>query len=77
MVVTDKSWKWGYGPLILSDLLDGEDYDARHELAGWDKVGFDDSNGIPSRRAIRRPKLKRRSGHPFRKLEELPTKKSH
>src|SRR6185437_5279375 len=41
--VTDPSWKWGYGPMLLSDLLDGESYDARQDIPGWDKVGFDDS----------------------------------
>ena len=74
-VATDKSWKWGYGPLMLSDLLDGEDYDARRELPGWDKVGFDDSkwNSVSTRESA--AKLQAQIGPPVRKLEELPTKK--
>lgn len=42
-IVTDKSWKAAYGPHIESDFLMGETYDARMELTGWDRTGFDDS----------------------------------
>jgi alpha-L-rhamnosidase len=42
-VVTDKSWKAGYGPHLEADFLMGEIYDARKEMFGWDTAGFDDS----------------------------------
>ncbi|MEY2430228.1 MAG: alpha-L-rhamnosidase [Verrucomicrobiota bacterium] len=43
-VVTDSSWKvTGAGPIQQADLLMGESYDARDEMAGWDTSGFDDS----------------------------------
>ncbi|MHC4462829.1 MAG: alpha-L-rhamnosidase N-terminal domain-containing protein, partial [Planctomycetota bacterium] len=42
-VVTDKSWKAGYGPHLEADFLMGEIYDGRKEMAGWDTAGFDDS----------------------------------
>src|SRR5206468_239958 len=35
-VVTDRAWKSSDGPLREADLLMGETYDARRELAGWD-----------------------------------------
>ena len=75
MVSTDKSWKWSYGPLMQSDLLDGEDYDARKEMAGWDKAGFDDSkwNAVATRDS--QPKLQAQIGPPIRKLDELAAKK--
>jgi alpha-L-rhamnosidase len=74
-VTTDKSWKWSYGPLIQSDLLDGEDYDARKEITGWDKAGFDDSkwNAVATRDSS--AKLQAQIGPPIRKLDELPGKK--
>lgn len=42
-VVTDDSWRSTHeGPIRLNDIYDGEDYDARLEMPGWDKPGFDD-----------------------------------
>jgi alpha-L-rhamnosidase len=40
---TDASWKGSYGPILYSDMLMGESYDARREMRDWDKPGFDDS----------------------------------
>ncbi len=43
-VVTDKSWKvTNDGPVRQADLLMGEFYDARREMPGWSKPGFNDS----------------------------------
>lgn len=42
-VVTNDSWRTTReGPIRSSDILDGETYDARRELPGWDGPGFDD-----------------------------------
>jgi len=41
-VVSDDSWKSFTGPLLYSDLLMGESYDARLEMPGWTTPGFDD-----------------------------------
>lgn len=42
-VVTDESWRTTReGPIRSSDILDGETYDARREMPGWDAPGFDD-----------------------------------
>lgn len=41
---TDQSWKASTGPIIESDIYNGETYDARKELTGWANAGFDDSN---------------------------------
>jgi len=41
--VTDESWKATYGPHLEADFLMGETYDARREMPGWDRPGFDDS----------------------------------
>jgi alpha-L-rhamnosidase len=41
-IKTDRTWKTSFGPLIESDLLMGESYDARLEFGGWSQPGFDD-----------------------------------
>jgi len=44
MVVTGSTWKLSTrGPIVSNNEYDGEEYDARRELAGWDRPGFDDS----------------------------------
>jgi alpha-L-rhamnosidase len=42
-ISTDGSWKCSTGPILYSDLLMGESYDARREMPGWSDPGFDDS----------------------------------
>ena len=43
-VVTDGSWRvTRNGPIRSSDILEGEVYDARQEMPGWDRTGFDDA----------------------------------
>ena len=40
---TDGQWRSTLdGPVRWSDLLDGEGYDCRREISGWDQPGFDD-----------------------------------
>lgn len=43
MVTSDKDWKANTGPILLSSIYDGETYDARLEMPGWDQPGFDDT----------------------------------
>ncbi|MBS1850516.1 MAG: glycoside hydrolase family 78 protein [Acidobacteria bacterium] len=44
VIVSDDSWKVTQeGPLRSDDIFDGEVYDARKEMAGWDHSGFNDS----------------------------------
>jgi alpha-L-rhamnosidase len=43
-VISDNSWKvTAEGPIIANSEYDGEEYDARKELTGWDCPGYDDS----------------------------------
>ncbi len=42
-VVTDNSWKATTGPIVASDIYNGETYDARKEMNGWNAPGFNDS----------------------------------
>ncbi len=41
-ILSDGSWKAGSGPILNSGIYDGEIYDARLELSGWDMPGFGD-----------------------------------
>ncbi len=40
---TDASWKVTTGPLVQSDMLMGETYDARKEIPDWNRAALDDS----------------------------------
>ncbi|MCP5532634.1 MAG: family 78 glycoside hydrolase catalytic domain [Akkermansiaceae bacterium] len=43
-IVSDGAWKaTDRGPIRFSGIYDGETYDARMEMPGWDKPGYDDS----------------------------------
>jgi alpha-L-rhamnosidase len=42
-IATDGAWRCSTGPILFSDLLMGESYDARREMPGWAEPGFDDS----------------------------------
>lgn len=48
-IITDGSWRTTReGPIRSSDILDGEVYDARREMPGWDNPGFDDGKWQPA-----------------------------
>ncbi len=38
-VASDGAWRYRLGPITYSDMLQGEAYDARREMAGWDNAG--------------------------------------
>lgn len=42
-VATDETWLLKDGPIREADMQGGETYDARLEMNGWNKPGFDDS----------------------------------
>ncbi|HJP59689.1 MAG TPA: family 78 glycoside hydrolase catalytic domain, partial [Gemmatimonadaceae bacterium] len=44
IIATDKDWKSATGPIIKSDIYDGETYDARLEKAGWSQSGYNDAS---------------------------------
>lgn len=44
IILSDASWRvTSKGPIIANNEFDGEEYDARLEIDGWNKIGFDDS----------------------------------
>ena len=48
-IVTDESWRAITGPILASDIYDGETYDARLEREGWSEPNYDDSDWTPVR----------------------------
>ena len=48
LICSDKSWKSSTGAILQSDIYNGETYDARLEMPGWDTPGFNAAhwNGI-------------------------------
>lgn len=40
LIVSDGSWRTHPGPIVLSSVYGGEDFDARREPDGWDRPGF-------------------------------------
>lgn len=43
-LTTDDNWRAAAGPILASEIYDGETYDARLELGHWARAGYDDSN---------------------------------
>ncbi|MDR3229038.1 MAG: family 78 glycoside hydrolase catalytic domain [Puniceicoccales bacterium] len=49
IIVSNDSWKTtADGPIRANSYWDGESYDARKEMPGWDKPNFDDSHWTPA-----------------------------
>ena len=50
-IVTDDAgaWRATKGPILASDIYDGETYDARLEHRGWSEPNYDDSDWTPIR----------------------------
>jgi alpha-L-rhamnosidase len=43
-IITDGSWKATTGPILKSEIYDGEVYDAQKELTGWDLANYNDQS---------------------------------
>ena len=70
--VTDESWRAARGPVIASDIYDGETYDARQERRGWSSPGYDDSGWSGVRRIARDlTTLVAPVGPPVRRIETI------
>lgn len=74
LVLSGKDWKCATGPILASDIYDGEQYDARLEMPGWDSPAFDDSKWKPVKvgePASKSPALIRKCCPPVRRIMEL------
>ncbi|MFN8498935.1 MAG: family 78 glycoside hydrolase catalytic domain, partial [Anaerolineae bacterium] len=72
VVGSDATWRCATGPILQSDMFDGETYDARLERPGWDQPGYD---GRQWRRVLETPFdgriLAAPKGVPVRRIQEL------
>ncbi|MBN9502068.1 MAG: family 78 glycoside hydrolase catalytic domain [Armatimonadetes bacterium] len=48
-VTSDGTWKTSAGPILVDGIYTGEVYDARKEIPGWDRAGYDDSSWSPAK----------------------------
>jgi alpha-L-rhamnosidase len=71
-IYTNDSWKASTGPILESDIYNGEVYDANKELTGWSKPGYDDGNwDACSSMVIDKEKLIAPEGPPVKIVDEL------
>lgn len=73
---TDESWKGTDGPVVFSEIYDGEIYDARLEIEGWNEIGLDDERwenvqSVPFDKAV----LEAQSGCRVKQMTEVSAKK--
>ncbi|MGB8476566.1 MAG: glycoside hydrolase family 78 protein [Candidatus Acidiferrum sp.] len=72
IIGSDDAWKAATGPILMSDIYDGETYDARLERTGWDEAGYkdDDWKGVT---VIEAPKAKlvAPAGPPVKEIQEI------
>jgi alpha-L-rhamnosidase len=72
VIGTDRNWKSSTGPILMSEIYDGESYDARLEKAGWTTAGYDDAQWIGVATADhRKDDLFASAGPPVRRIEEI------
>jgi alpha-L-rhamnosidase len=71
-VVSGPDWQASTGPILASDLYNGETYDARLEKTGWSSPGYTPKSWTPVRVAdYPLSNLVAQSGVPVRRIEEL------
>lgn len=79
VVCSDATWRsTDEGPVRFSDILDGEEYDARREMPGWDHPGFDQREWLPvAATPLDNVKLVSQRNEPIRVIRDLnPVKMS-
>lgn len=72
IIGTDDKWKASTGPILMSEIYNGETYDARLEKPGWSNAGFNDADW--SRVHVTNHSLNNLiapAGPPVRKIQEL------
>lgn len=75
-IISDTTWTiTANGPITLNNEFDGEEYDARKEMQGWNRVRFNDSRWIKVKR-VSNPseKLKAQMIEPIKIIETVKPK---
>ncbi|MGA1976578.1 MAG: family 78 glycoside hydrolase catalytic domain [Bacteroidales bacterium] len=72
VIISDESWKGIQdGALRMSDIYDGEVFDATKKLTGWDKPGYDDSKWSMVKIGKYNNNLIASESVPVKKLQEI------
>ncbi|WP_258105759.1 alpha-L-rhamnosidase [Marinoscillum sp. MHG1-6] len=72
MVISDESWKTSKGPILKSDIYDGETYNANLELTGWSTSKYSDNNWQRAKTyAHSKEVLVSSEGDPVRRIQEI------
>jgi alpha-L-rhamnosidase len=73
IVQTDDQWKSSYGPILGSDIYNGETYDARFEKQGWALASYKEDETWTGVRTLSKGKeqLVSMSGPPVKKHEQF------
>jgi alpha-L-rhamnosidase len=75
-ISSDDAWKSSTGPILMSEIYDGETYDARQEKSGWSVAGFDAHDWAPAKRvSASKDVLVAPESPPMRRHEEFKAKK--
>jgi alpha-L-rhamnosidase len=71
-ISSDQNWKAATGPILWSDIYNGETYDARQEKANWTNPGFSDGQWASVKLAdYRKDNLIAPAGPPVRRITEV------
>jgi len=72
LVSSGEGWKASTGAVLLSDIYNGETYDARLEKSGWSEAGFDDKEwrGVTVLDSVE-AKVVAPAGPPVKAIEEI------
>ncbi len=66
---TDQTWKESTGPIVFNNIYGGDTYDARYEINGWNRVGYNDSSWANA--ALANPKIKKISAQQIPAIKRL------
>jgi alpha-L-rhamnosidase len=77
-VCSDETWRSTTGPILSSDIYNGERYDARLEKPGWSRAGYDDG-GWTGVQPVEQDKgiLVAPAGPPVLKIQEIEPVEVH
>jgi alpha-L-rhamnosidase len=72
LVLSDGSWRSSTGPIVMSDIYNGEFYDARKEITGWSRPGFNSAGwDLVESEEHDLTRLLAEEGVPIRKIMEI------
>lgn len=72
IISSDEKWKSATGAILMSDIYDGETFDARLEKTGWSRPGYDDKDwSAVSAMDAPKAKVVAQAAPPVKEIQEL------